>query len=282
MQFFREFTGKHAFAISLLLVAGYFLSFVYPALHNSHAFGHGTGAKDVESMNKMLPNEVALVASILLLIAVLGWRRQAGFRKHNPGTLKFAIAPAVFTALLVIIAVVIAELNGTTLLKLVGVSHLMILLLMTLLVGLYEESLFRGVLFHGAATKFSPMVVVLVTAMIFGLMHIVNYVNGQPLNMTIIQMINAAVLGFTYGMLRLIIGAIWPVILLHGFWDAMVSIMGTMATGLSEAGSAAQTSGSNNMAAFIMMMPALIYGLILVWVWRKRQNGDNPIDLHAN
>jgi len=271
---FREFSARHAWPISLLIVAGYFLFFAVPAALKTDSFGQGTGMDDVSSMNDQLPTEFFLAASAVLIIVILGWARASGFRQVEPGGLKFAIAPAAFTGLLLGIAAVTASASGTSVFEIVGVQHLAVLVLMTLLVGVFEEGLFRGILMKGARTRFSPLAAVAITSVMFGLMHIVNYVGGQPLPGTIVQIIHAAVGGFMYGMLRLRIGALWPVILLHGFWDTTVATIGSTFAGLGEAAASAVqadavTENSGGLAAFVLMMPELFYGLFMVWVYKR-------------
>lgn len=272
MKNLRATFEKHAFVVGLLAVAGYFAYFAYPALKSSQAFGHGEGLKDVASMNNQLFSEIKLAASILILIAILCWWRQSGFRKHNFGTLKFAIAPAVFTGLLLSIAAIVAEVNGTSVFQIVGVSHLLQLIVMTLMIGVFEEGLFRGVLYHGASTKFGPIKVVVITGVLFGSMHFVNFITGQAFQETVVQVIHAAIGGLMYGMLRLIIGAIWPVILLHAFWDLTVATIGSTFAGLAPPDateSAAAPTGGYDIQSFVMMAPELIYALVLYYVWRK-------------
>ena len=280
MENFRELLNRHAFAISLLIVAGYFVVFAYPAIHSSKAFGHGESVSEVGSMISQLPLETGLVVSVLALIGILGWWRGAGFRKVNRPGLKFAIAPAIFTGLLLGVGAIFAEVNGSSIWQIVGVSHLLVLLLVTLFVGIFEECLFRGILFRGAGTKFGPLTVVLITAVIFGSMHYVNFIGGQALGETTVQVIHAAIAGFMYGMLRLMIGAIWPVILLHGFWDATVSTIGATFAGIAEspaAATATETAAGINPGSFVIMLPELLYGLFLIWSW-SRWNENQKVD----
>ncbi|MFV1966648.1 MAG: lysostaphin resistance A-like protein [Pirellulaceae bacterium] len=274
MKRIREYADAHAWAVSLLILAVYFVVFAIPALRDSNSMGRGEGMSDIASLNKQLPKEIGLVISVIALIAILGWWRGAGFRELRPGGLKFAVAPAVFTGLILAVIAIVAQMEGTSVLRIAGASNLLILVIMTLLVGVFEEALFRGILFKGAATKFGPLQVVLVTAAFFGAMHLVNFFTGQPFPKTVIQIINAAIYGFVYGMLRLRIGALWPLILLHGFWDTTVATIGTTIAGLttgSEAESDATVSASSgfDVGAFAMMLPVLLYGLFLLWRWSK-------------
>jgi len=179
----------------------------------------------------------------------------------------------IFTALLLGIVAVMARSSGTSIFEIIGIRHLAILILVTLLIGVYEEALFRGILLKGASTRFSILGAVMVSSVIFGLMHIVNFIDGQPLPETVIQIIHAAIGGFMYGMLRLRIGALWPVILLHGFWDMAVSVIVDTIPGISgvvvDTAAAAAPNEQYSVGAFVMMAPELLYGLFLVWIYKR-------------
>lgn len=272
MQNFREKFQKHAWLYSLIIVAGYFALFVFPALGDSNAMGHGTGIDGVESMNSQLSLEIFLAVSVLVIIAAIGWWRSVVFHPLNPGGLKFAIAPAIFTAVLLLGAILAFGTEDKTIIQIVGLQQILILVTMTLLVGIYEETLFRGILLNAAITKFTPVTAVLITAVLFGAMHIVNYIGGQPLPDTVVQMIHAAIMGFMYGILVLRVGALWPVILLHGFWDATVALIGTASSAIAtEAVTTTPSVSGYDPAAFMMMLPELFYGLFLLWRYTKWQ-----------
>jgi len=188
--------------------------------------------------------------------------------------LKFALAPAAFTGLILAAAAYIASTCGKSVFEIVGVQHLAVLIFMTLLVGVFEEGLFRGILMKGARTRFGPLTAVLIASVLFGFMHIVNYISGQPLPDTMTQILHAAIGGFMYGMLRLRIGALWPVILLHGFWDMAVATVGSTVAGIGGSGSSAgavdaPVDKSADFTSFIVMMPELFYGLFMVWIWKR-------------
>jgi len=270
MQKFREKFQNHAWLYSLLIVAAYFALFVFPTLGDSYALGRGTGINDVESMNAQLSLELFLAISVLIIIASIGWWRSVVFHPLNDGGLKFAIAPAIFTAFILFAISLTTNTNDTSILQIIGQKQLLTLIGMTLLVGVYEETLFRGILLNAAKIKFPPITSVVITAVIFGGMHIVNYIGGQPFPETVIQMVHAAIIGFMYGILVLRVGALWPAILLHGFWDATVSVVGSVSTTVATSAPPAATS-AYDLAAFMIMLPELLYGLFLLWRYTKWQ-----------
>ncbi len=136
------------------------------------------------------------------------------------------------------------------------------LLVTMLLVGVYEEVLFRGIVFYGFDKKFGKLVAVLASSVLFGAMHYVNWVTGQELASTHHQVIHAAGMGLMYAGLRLHLGTIIFPILLHGYWDATVFLFGTLIS--------SETAASANDSAFVSLFLRYFdaaYGVLLVGLW---------------
>jgi len=72
--------------------------------------------------------------------------------------------------------------------------------------------------------------------------------------------------GFMYGALRLRIGAIWPVMLFHGFWDMSIFDIKTMSATLNSTTSTAPEE-FQILLALLIMLPALLYGTFVCWRW---------------
>ena len=98
------------------------------------------------------------------------------------------------------------------------------LVLGCLLVGICEEFLCRGWLLNEfleryGDTKKGIWYSIIISGVIFGLMHVGNIFGGQSVPMTITQMINAAGSGILFGLIYYKTKNIWSVIFLHGLWD---------------------------------------------------------------
>lgn len=67
------------------------------------------------------------------------------------------------------------------------------------LVGIGEEVTFRGLVLGGLAQQFSLPVAVIGSSMLFGLMHSVNVLAGEPVKATVVQVILATIVGTMFG-----------------------------------------------------------------------------------
>ncbi len=85
---------------------------------------------------------------------------------------------------------------------------------------------------------------------------------------TVSQVIQAFSTGFLYAALRLRLGSIWPLIILHGFWDFSVSLA---QHSIQLAGVEIEaTSGIHPLVS----MPVLLYGIFVYWRWSSwRKSG---------
>lgn len=90
-----------------------------------------------------------------------------------------------------------------------------------LLVGVAEEIIFRGLLFNGMRRTGSITAAIIVSAVTFGIGHLVNLLSGQATLDTLLQMVFAVAWGFllTYAYYKG--GSLLPCILIHGIIDAL-------------------------------------------------------------
>ena len=89
-----------------------------------------------------------------------------------------------------------------------------------LLVGVAEEIVFRGFLFNGMKKTGSLTAAIIVSAVTFGMGHIVNLLTGHATGETLVQMIFAIAWGFLFTFAYLKGGSLLPCILIHGLIDA--------------------------------------------------------------
>ena len=204
-----------------------------------------------------------VIVSVLLfgLLSRLDWWKFICLKASNAGGLKFVWLPLLYTLMLIALAAGLAQTSATPLIEVFEYRQLALLLLISFLIGFNEETIFRGFLFQGLASRLGPFLTILLCGALFGMFHLVNLITGQPLDTTLSQVFQAGSMGFMYAALRLRLGSIWPLILLHGFWDFSVSIMQQSAqiVGL-EVG---PQSGFHPAAA----IPTFLYGLFVYWRW---------------
>ena len=102
---------------------------------------------------------------------------------------------------------------------------LLIAVLSMLLVGYVEELLFRGFLFKALLKSNRPAVAIVISALTFGMGHIVNLFAGQASFETAVQMLFAVAWGFVLTMVFYRCGSLLPCILAHAMIDAF-SLLG--------------------------------------------------------
>jgi len=210
-----------------------------------------------------------LIVSILLIIIVslLGWWKKIGFRSINPGGTKFLLAPLALILIIFGFAWTMNE-SANWYFGFESSTQLLTLFLVMLMVGFTEEGIFRGILFHGLESKFTPWMTLLLSAVLFGLFHYVNLLVGAKFYVTSYQVVHAGAMGFLYAALRLRIGAIWPLMILHGLWDASLFILHDVnMTNTTQ--KVEEATSFSPLLAIILALPAATYGLFVYWRWYK-------------
>lgn len=254
---------SNPFAASLVVFGLYVAWFLAPILF-VHPDPGQHGVTGVDGAIGQWKNQVILVAALTIIVSLLGWWKKIGFTPLNRGGLKFLILPVTYI-LAMLAAVMISTHNTSWLLAATSPLQLAILILVMLGIGFNEETMFRGILFYGFSTRFSILAAAIFSAFLFGVLHYVNMILGASLIKTDYQVLHAAAAGFMYIALRLRIGAIWPVMLFHTFWDFCLFNIDTLNKGLESAAAPATLPPLVNTA--IVVLPAAIYGAFVYWRW---------------
>lgn len=161
----------------------------------------------------------AILATMVLVVMLLFKNSYVFTQKNEP------IKTGLFYGLFYIIGIVLFTLMYGVLLG--GFSNglaLINVLIGALLVGVCEEFLCRGWLLNEflerfGHTKKGAWYAIIISGLIFGLIHLGNFFNGQNLVSTITQILNASATGFAFGLIYYKTKNIWSVIILHGLWD---------------------------------------------------------------
>jgi membrane protease YdiL (CAAX protease family) len=135
----------------------------------------------------------AKISECLLAIALVGtlsWWREAGFSPH-PGWRDFIPAlPPLFLPLLM----VIFQFNN---LQVSSIPQLLVFAALAAMTGFAEETVFRGISIHALQPR-GNMRAALITSLFFGLVHLVNLLQGANLAATIGQVIFAFLIGLAF------------------------------------------------------------------------------------
>lgn len=132
-------------------------------------------------------------------------------------------------------------------------TTLSIVCVTTLLVGIMEELLFRGLLLNTLKQKRTVTQSILLSAVAFASFHILNLISGISIVAIPFQLLNAFISGLGLGCLAIRIGSILPLIIWHWLWDFLA--LGSGSIGFS-------------ISPFIMISNLLIQIGLIVIIWR--------------
>jgi membrane protease YdiL (CAAX protease family) len=163
--------------------------------------------------------EMMFVFFILAIVATLAWWKETHLTTPiDPAGRRLwvwvMIVPLSFLVLAIIGLVLGENTNG-------AVPILARILFLNLCVGLFEETLFRGIVLHGLRRRLSDFRALVASAVLFGAFHMSNVLAGQDLAFTLLQAVNAAALGVLLGALMLQTNSLWAPILFHMAWNSM-------------------------------------------------------------
>ena len=161
---------------------------------------------------QMLLGLVAISAALLAVIRLLGIQKELGMTRwlQNGRALLWLLPMWVLST---------GNLWGGVGVRYDAITSVMAVLSF-LLVGVAEEIIFRGFLFNGMKKTGSLTVAIIVSAITFGMGHIVNLLTGHATAETLVQMIFAVAWGFLFTFAYLKGGSLLPCIAIHGLIDA--------------------------------------------------------------
>ncbi len=107
---------------------------------------------------------------------------------------------------------------------------LLMVIVTTLLVGISEELMFRGILLPALVEKRGKVLAVIFSSIAFGLLHSVNIFGGVLVKDMFTQLFATTLTGILFACIALEIKNIIPLIIYHWFWDA-ISMAGTYLEG---------------------------------------------------
>ena len=161
---------------------------------------------------QMLLGLVAISAALLAAIRLLGIQKELGMTRwlQNGKALLWLLPMWVLST---------GNLWGGVSVRYDAITSVMAVLSF-LLVGVAEEIIFRGFLFNGMKKTGRLTVAIVVSAITFGMGHIVNLLTGHATAETLVQMIFAVAWGFLFTFAYLKGGSLLPCIAIHGLIDA--------------------------------------------------------------
>ena len=161
---------------------------------------------------QMLLGLVAISAAMLAVIRLLGIQKELGMTRwlQNGRALLWLLPMWVLST---------GNLWGGVSVRYDAITSVMAVLSF-LLVGVAEEIIFRGFLFNGMRKTGRLTVAIVVSAITFGMGHIVNLLTGHATMETLVQVLFAVAWGFLFTFAYLKSGSLLPCIVIHGLIDA--------------------------------------------------------------
>lgn len=148
---------------------------------------------------------------------------------------------------------------------------MVILAVNMLLVGLSEELMFRSILFRGLLSRFRLWPAILLTSLLFGLVHSLNVFTTGQLDQAVLQSAAASMQGLAYLAIRIRTRSVWPMVIVHALWDFSLILPGT-----THPASATMDAGWS-WTPLLVALPVLMYGLFLL-----RRVGRIDVHWHDN
>jgi len=189
------------------------------------------------------------------VITYLNWWDQIGWKgPNNSRNMHLLWLPAMFLFFLLVI-VLFTGLPPTRI--------LLIVIINTLMVGISEELMFRGLLFHGASSSFGIWRAVWITAALFGSVHTLNGLITGDFKASVVQAFFAGMFGVWAVALRVRLDTVIPLIIIHWLWDCLAFLL---------------TGSSQGLLLLLFSFILFFYG---IWLLRSFRSTVAPVD-HAD
>jgi membrane protease YdiL (CAAX protease family) len=206
---------------------------------------------------------VALIAAPLFLFGVIAYfkwnKRELGLTAAQNWHLLWL--PALF---------VLAFLGTAIALGLPPAQMVIFTLVNSLLVGISEELMFRGIIFRGvlAQPQFNIWPAIWLTAILFGAIHALNGFMTGNFVAALAQAITATMSGLWLHAIRLRTKSLYPAMFIHGLWDFSLFIFVT-SLGLAGATAVSQSTTQPSLVQqlvipLILPLPLFLFGLWLL------------------
>lgn len=226
--------------LALLLASGRLLTPVYLATHMPLLLYEAMG-------------EVLLVLIVLLPTATLRWWADIGLaRGVNGRGILLCLLPAILIVGPALLALPLVASRASILILIVAI-------ILSLLVGLAEEGMFRGILLRCLLPK-GIWPAVLLSTLCFTVVHLTNLLGGASWGYVSGQFILTLGVGILFAALRLRTSSLWPGILLHAARD----VVGLIDLGINPALIRATPSSASYTITIVFCLMYLCIAFVLL------------------
>jgi membrane protease YdiL (CAAX protease family) len=256
-----SFTKQHPFLLVGLLETAVIATFLVAFLVLRNVL-LPMNASDIDLVLNGIAYAV-LAAGTILLLNRLKWWDAAGFRRPYRW----------YFVLLFWLPLLPLGLNFIGGMKLVALEPWRIGLfgIISLLVGFVEEGIFRGVMVRALYAK-GIWTAAVVSSVLFGLAHSVNFVLGEDVQSVALQLVfTTTIYGFASAALFIYTGTIWPIVVIHFLVDFFSWL---------QAGTSLATTGVTFGDIFITVVGGVLaigYGTILLVLANRVKQDQSEI-----
>ncbi len=207
----------------------------------------------------------SMIFHIGFMIMILAWLKKNNlFEKYGLHKPEYKLSKAWFYIPLILIGFS-GIYFGVTLKY--SVAETIFYMISMICVGFLEEIIFRGFLFKGMAKK-NIKSAIIVSSITFGIGHIVNLLNGQPLFETLLQIVFAIAVGFVLVTLFYKGKSLIPCIVFHSINNALSAI--------SDEEASLKVFGTAEKELYISVGISIIICVIyLAALWHNFRSTDN-------
>lgn len=199
---------------------------------------------------------VISIAILLGGLARLGWLQSAGFTRLGRRQIwLISLLPLAYA-----VAISAYAFTGNFDFRISDPAMTVTVAVFIITAAFMEEVAFRGLIMHAfvrawGSTNRGLGKSILISSLLFGGMHLVNLLGGQPLPEVLLQSVEAFLLGMFLGALVLIGRSIYPAVFFHGALN--------LAGYLNLTSNAAEGTFSSWLLLTILMLPLAIFGMFI-------------------
>ena len=241
-----------------------------------------TGIMDKQSASYLtgIVEQGGVSLLLFLLISWLGMKHEAGFTRPSEWRQLWLVWPLVAYSFVNIDERI---LDGSIAFNFSSPWLPVLFVLLYLSVGFIEEILFRGLILplmlrRWGQTKRGIYQAVIVSSVIFGLLHLINLLMGRRTMLsTGAQIIYGLFFGIFFAACFLRNRSIWPVIFTHALFDFCGNL--TELTTANDFGAIPQTNLQGVLMVVALTLPLLLYGLFILRKVKPEELPANQIDV---
>jgi membrane protease YdiL (CAAX protease family) len=266
MELIKEISKKHVILFS------FFVAIVVDSICNGLSFGVFKLKPPIPTNNELLYITSQLISIVFVFAVAIATTniRETGFRKKNFGKGLLLGWPFILAALLAFSSTFFASFSASGKSMVIpSPMRIIFFAIVIFLVGLQEETLFRGVILNIMLAKWKDapkgiMLAVVLSSAVFGLSHLITLVmEPEMVVSTIAQVIASSMAGFLFCCVYLRTGNIWSNVFLHMLVDFSAMIF-TLFFPQPASAASADMSVPAALAFVAIQIPYVIVGLVLL------------------